>query len=409
MTRTAGGMNAAQLDRIRSHLTDRYLTPGKVAGFLPLVWRQGEIAWCEPLGSMDLERGLPMREDTIFRIYSMSKPITSVALMMLYEEGHFQLSDPVHRWIPEFRNLRVFRSGSYPDFLTDPCERSMTVKDLLTHMSGLTYDFMHATNVDAAYRKAPVRGAQKGGTLDEFAETLGRLPLEFSPGTAWNYSVSTDVCGLLVQRMSGMRFGDFLRTRIFEPLGMVDTGFSVAEDKVDRFAANYQRGPDKSLRLLDDPHASPYVGEVSFEGGGGGLVSTARDYLRFCRMLLGGGTLREGGAEVRILGPKTVELMSANHLPDGRDLTHWARGTFAETTYEGYGFGLGFSVNLGPGPTSTVGSAGEIAWGGAASTLFWVDPAEDLAVILMTQFMPSGTFNFRGQMKALVYPAIEPA
>ncbi|HSG88280.1 MAG TPA: serine hydrolase domain-containing protein [Pseudomonadales bacterium] len=408
MTRSAGGMNVRQLDRIRTHLEERFVKPGKVAGFLPLVWRRGELAWCEPIGMMDMERGKAVQEDTIFRIYSMSKPITSVALMMLYEEGHFQLGDAVHRWIPEFRDLRVFRSGTYPNFLTAPCERPMTVKDLLTHMSGLTYDFMAATNVDAAYRRAGVRGSQKGGTLDQMVETLGRIPLEFSPGTAWNYSVATDVCGLLVQRMSGQRFDEFLEQRIFAPLGMVDTSFAVPEDKLDRFAANYQRGPDKSLQLIDDPTSSPYAGEVTFHGGGGGLVSTGRDYMRFCRMLLGGGTLHDGGAAVRILGPKTLELMSANHLPNGDDLTKWARGTFSETTYEGYGFGLGFSVNQGPGPSSTVGSAGEIAWGGAASTIFWVDPAEDLAVVLMTQFMPSGTFNFRGQMKALVYPAIEP-
>ncbi|MEE4300136.1 MAG: serine hydrolase domain-containing protein [Pseudomonadales bacterium] len=400
----AAGLNAAQLDRIRTHLEERYLKPGKVAGFLPLVYRRGEIAYCEPMGLMDIERGKPVREDTIWRIYSMSKPITSVALMQLYEQGHFQLSDAVDRWLPEFRDLRVYRSGVYPNFLTDPCERRMTVKDLLTHMSGLTYDFMVATNVDAAYRKAGVRLEKKSGTLDDMAHILSRLPLEFSPGTSWNYSVATDVCGLLVQRMSGQRFDEYLQEHLFGPLGMVDTGFSVPEDKLDRFAANYQRGPDKGLQLIDDPMDSPYGGEVTFFSGGGGLVSTAHDYLRFCRMLLGGGTL-DG---VRVMGRKTIELMSANHLPNGDDLTKWARGTFSETTYEGYGFGLGFSVNLGPGPTATAGSLGEIAWGGAASTIFWVDPAEDLAVILMTQFMPSGTFNFRGQMKSLVYPAIEP-
>ena len=401
----AAGLNAGQLERIRTHLEQRYLEPGKVAGFLPLVWRRGELAWCEPLGLMDLERGRPVREDTIWRIYSMSKPITSVALMQLYEQGLFQLNDAVHRWIPEFRDLRVHRSGVYPDFATDPCERPMTVKDLLTHMSGLTYDFMVSTNVDAAYRKAGVRLEKKGGSLDEMARILGGLPLEFSPGTSWNYSVATDVCGLLVERMSGQPFDAYLEEHVLGPLGMIDTGFSVPEEKLERFAANYQRGPDKKLRLVDDPLDSPYGGEVSFFSGGGGLVSTAHDYLRFCRMLLAGGTL--DGA--RILGPKTIELMSANHLPNGDDLTRWARGTFSETAYEGYGFGLGFSVNLGPGPTSTAGSAGEIAWGGAASTLFWVDPAEDLAVILMTQLMPSGTFDLRGQLKALVYAAIEPA
>jgi CubicO group peptidase (beta-lactamase class C family) len=400
---SAAGMNAAQLDRIRTHLEKRYLEPGKVAGFLPLVYRRGEIVYCEPMGLADIERNKPVAEDTIFRIYSMSKPITSVALMQLYEQGHFQLTDAVHRWIPEFRDLAVYERGAYPNFFTRPCERPMNVKDLLTHMSGLTYDFMVATNVDAAYRKAGVRLEKKGGSLDDMAAILGSLPLEFSPGTSWNYSVATDVCGLLVERISGKPFDQYLEEHLFGPLGMVDTSFAVPPEKLDRFAANYQRGPDKKLQLIDDPMDSPYGSEVTFFSGGGGLVSTAHDYLRFCRMLLGGGTL-EGA---RILGPKTIELMSANHLPNGDDLTRWARGTFSETTYEGYGFGLGFSVNQGAGPTATAGSAGEIAWGGAASTIFWVDPAEDLAVILMTQFMPSGTFNFRGQMKALVYPAIE--
>lgn len=399
----AAGMAPAQLARIRKHLEERYLKPGKIAGFLPLIYRRGAVAYCEPMGMMDRERGKPMAEDTLFRIYSMSKPITSVALMMLYEEGHFQLNDPVHRWIPEWRNLRVFRGGNWPNFLTVPCERAMTIKDLLTHMSGLTYDFMQASNVDRAYRKLDLRLERDGGTLRTMVERLAELPLEFSPGTRWNYSFATDIVGYLVEVMSGQRFDDFLKARIFEPLGMHDTFFSVPADKLDRFAANYQRGSDRKLQLLDDPGDSLYGREKTFLSGGGGLVSTAADYLRFCRMLLGKGSL--DGA--RIIGPKTLELMTCNHLPNNEDLTRWAMGTFSETTFEGYGFGLGFSVNLGPGPTATVGSAGEIAWGGAASTLFWVDPAEDLVCILMTQFMPSGTFNFRGQMKSLVYPAIE--
>ncbi|TVS16469.1 MAG: class A beta-lactamase-related serine hydrolase [Gammaproteobacteria bacterium] len=399
----AAGMEPAQLARIRRHLEQRYLEPGKIAGFLPLVYRRGAVAYCEPMGMMDAERGKAMAEDTLFRIYSMSKPITSVALMMLYEEGHFQLNDPVHRWIPQWRNLRVFRGGNWPNFLTEPCQRAMTVKDLLTHMSGLTYDFMQASNVDRAYRKLDLRLERDGGTLRDMVEKLAKLPLEFSPGTRWNYSFATDICGYLVEVMSGQRFDDFLRERIFEPLGMHDTFFSVPADKLDRFAANYQRGPDRRLTLIDDPQDSAFGRDKAFLSGGGGLVSTAGDYLRFCRMLLGRGTL-EGA---RIIGPKTLELMACNHLPNDDDLTRWAMGTFSETTYEGYGFGLGFSVNLGPGRTATVGSAGEIAWGGAASTLFWVDPAEDLICILMTQFMPSGTFNLRGQMKALVYPAIQ--
>ncbi len=409
---TAAGLDPRQLARIRSHLEQRYLEPRKIAGFLPLVYRRGAIAMCEPLGMMDIERGKPMAEDTLFRIYSMSKPITSVALMMLYEEGHFQLNDPVHRWIPEWRDLRVFRGGNWPNFITDPTERAMTVKDLLTHMSGLTYDFMQASNVDRAYRRLDLRLEKDGGTLRDMVERLAGLPLEFSPGSRWNYSFATDICGYLVEVMSGMSFDAFLRERIFTPLGMHDTSFSVPADKLDRFAANYQRGPGRTLTLIDDPQDSAFGREKTFFSGGGGLVSSITDYLTFCRMLLGRGTLpssKEVGSEaVRIIGPKTLELMAKNHLPNNEDLTRWAMGTFSETTYEGYGFGLGFSVNLGPERTATVGSQGEIAWGGAASTLFWVDPAEDLVCILMTQFMPSGTFNLRGQMKALVYPAIQP-
>ncbi len=394
------GLCSERLARIDQHLKSRFLEPKKIAGALTLVSRRDELAYLSPVGMMDLERGKPMAEDTIFRIYSMTKPITSVALMMLYEHGHFQLDDPVHRFIPSWKNLRVFEAGNHPNFLTRPCERHMTVRDLLTHMSGLTYGFMERTNVDAAYRKIEVRPPD--GTLKDMVDRLAGLPLEFSPGTRWNYSVATDVCGYLVEVISGQRFDRYLQEKIFEPLGMVDTGFHVPADKLDRFAANYARRRDKSLKLEDDPATSAYTKEQTFFSGGGGLVSTAADYLCFCRMLLRGGEL-EG---VRLLGHKTLELMTENHLPGGADLTELGFGTFSETTYDGVGFGLGFSVTLDPVKGQVVGSCGEFAWGGAASTVFWVDPAEDLIVIFMTQFMPSGTFNFRGQLKQLIYPAI---
>jgi CubicO group peptidase (beta-lactamase class C family) len=397
----AAGMSARALDRISDHLMQRYIEPGKIAGALPVVFRKGSLAYCEPLGRMDIGRDKPMRDDTIFRIYSMTKPITSVALMMLYEDGHFQLNDPVHRFIPQWRDLAVYQAGVVPNFVTRPVDRAMTVKDLFTHMSGLTYGFMNRTNVDHAYRKLGV-GAGEGATLRTMIDTLAKLPLEFSPGTRWNYSVASDVLGYLVEVMSGMSFDAYLRTRIFEPLGMKDTGFTVPEHAVGRFAANYSRGANKTLRREDDPQNSIYIKPRTFFSGGGGLVSTAHDYLRFCRMLVNGGEL-DG---VRILGRKTIELMTCNHLPNDDDLTRWALGSFSETANEGYGFGLGFSINLGPGRTATIGSKGEYAWGGAASTIFWVDPAEELVVILMTQFMPSATFNFRGQLKTLVYPAI---
>jgi len=233
-------------------------------------------------------------------------------------------------------------------------------------------------------------------------EALAGLPLEFSPGTRWNYSVSTDVLGYLVEQMSGVPLDEYFRTRIFEPLGMIDTGFTVPPDKIDRFAANYTRGRDKKPRLEDDPATSVYARPTTFFSGGGGLVSTAADYLQFCRMLLNQGELNGQ----RLLGRKTIELMTSNHLPGGRDLAELATGAFSETTYEGVGFGLGFSVQLDCARAQIVGSPGEYAWGGAASTAFWIDPSEDLITIFMTQLMPSRTFNFRGQLKSIIYPAI---
>ena len=397
----AVGLSSERLARIDTHLQKRYLDAEKIAGALTLVARKGQVAHLSALGQMDLERNKPMTEDTIFRIYSMSKPITSIALMMLYEHGHFQLDDPVYKYIPEWRNLRVYELGNHPRWVTAPCERPMTIRDLFCHMSGLTYGFMERTNVDRAYRRLGV-GREEQKDLRAMIETLAGLPLEFSPGTRWNYSVATDVLGYLVELISGMPLDEYLRTQIFEPLGMVDTGFSVPAEKVDRFAANYTRGRDKKPRLEDDPATSLYTKPTTFFSGGGGLVSTAADYLRFCRMLLNRGEL-DGQ---RLIGRKTIELMTMNHLPGGRDLTELATGAFSETTYEGVGFGLGFSVQLDCAKSQGVGSPGEYAWGGAASTAFWIDPSEDLITIFMTQLMPSGSFNFRGQLKSIIYAAI---
>ena len=398
---TAAGMSGARLENISRHLLQRYVEPSKIAGCLTVVYRGGKMAYCEPLGSMDLERQKPMTTDAIFRIYSMTKPITSVALMTLYEQGHFQLSDPVHRFIPEWRDLEVYAAGSVPDFQSVPAGRPMTVRDLFTHTSGLTYGFMNRSMVDHAYRKKEL-GREHSSSLAEMIKDLADIPLEFSPGTRWNYSVATDVLGYLCEVISGQPFNVFLKERVIEPLGMVDTDFYVPAEKLDRFAANYNRGADKKLVLEDNPQDSQYGSEPTFFSGGGGLVSTAADYLRFCRMLLNGGEL-DGQ---RVLGPRTIALMAENHLPGGVDMAEMSQSGFSEIGSEGYGFGLGFSVNLGQAQNQTIGSFGEIAWGGAASTVFWVDPAEDLAVIFMTQLMPSGTFNFRGQLKALVYPAI---
>jgi CubicO group peptidase (beta-lactamase class C family) len=395
------GLSSERLARIEEHLERRYLAPKKIAGALTLVARRGQLAHLKPVGAMDLERGVAMRDDTIFRIYSMTKPITSVALMTLYERGAFQLEDPVHRFIPAWRDLRVYDGGNHPAFATRPVERAMTVRDLFTHTSGLTYGFMERTNVDRAYRRLGI--GERGTTLDEMIAALAKLPLEFSPGTRWNYSVATDVLGHLIERISGRRLDAFLRDEIFAPLGMVDTAFHVPAEKLERLASNYMRMPDKTLRVEDDRAKSLYAEPPAYLSGGGGLVSTARDYLRFCQMLLNGGEL--GGA--RILGRKTIELMTMNHLPGGQDVSQLnIGGQFSQVAYEGVGFGLGFSVTLDLARAQTVGSVGEYAWGGAASTAFWIDPKEELVVIFMTQFMPSGTFNFRGQLKSIVYPAI---
>ena len=395
------GMSAERLERITSHLQSRYVQPGKIAGCQVLVYRKGHVAYFRSLGLMDREREKPVAADTIFRIYSMTKPITSVALMMLFEDGEFQLSDPVSRFIPEWTDLEVYESGSAPDWKTRPCERPMSIRDALMHTTGLASGADPKNPVDAAYAQQNPRTRQ-GATLESLVKVLAPLPLKFQPGTRWNYGVSTDVCARLVEILSGKRFDAFLCERIFAPLGMVDTGFHVPPEKQSRFAANYARRRDKSLALLDDPASSSYLREPSYFSGAGGLVATSADYLRFCRMLLRGGEL-DGE---RILGRKTIELMIQNHLPGGHDLATLALGAFGETGFPGVGFGLGFATSLGEAQTQVV-ARGDYYWGGAASTIFWNDPIEQLCVIFMTQLMPSSTFNFRGQLRNLVYSSIE--
>jgi CubicO group peptidase (beta-lactamase class C family) len=396
------GLSSSRLARVGTHLA-QYIEAGKLAGALTLVARRGQVAYCEPLGHLEIERRRPMTRDSIFRIYSMSKPITSVGLMMLYEQGKLQLDDPVHRFIPSWKNLHVFVSGNHPSFATAPAARPMTVRDLLSHTSGLTYGFMERTNVDAAYRRLGVADrARPGYTLKAMVDTLAQLPLEFSPGTRWNYSVSTDVVGHLIEVISGQPLDAYLRDTIFGPLGMRDTAFVIEEEQIPRFAANYLRQADGPLKLVDDPEQSEYR-ECSFFSGGGGLVSTAPDYFRFTAMLRNQGEL-DG---VRLLGRKTVELMTTNHLPDGQDLAQLAQaGLFTETAYAGVGFGLGFSVMQSPARAHILGTPGEYAWGGAASTAFWIDPAEDLIVIFMTQLMPSSSYPLRRELRVLTYAAL---
>jgi CubicO group peptidase (beta-lactamase class C family) len=326
--------------------------------------------------------------------------------MMLWEQGRLQLDDPVHKFIPSWRDQRVFVGGNHPAWKTTPAERPMTVRDLLSHTSGLTYGFMERTNVDAAYRKLGVADRTRSGyTARDMVEELAPLPLEFSPGTRWNYSVSTDVVGHLIELISGQRLDAYLREHVLQPLGMADTSFVVTDEQSKRFAANYQRQADDSLKLIDDPTKSIYR-DCAFFSGGGGLVSTAHDYFRFASMMLNKGEL-DG---IRLLGRKTVELMTMNQLPDGQDLTDLAQpGMFTETAYAGVGFGLGFSVMQSPARAQIAGTAGEFAWGGAAGTAFWIDPGEQMIAVFMTQIMQMGLpapYPLRRELRTLAYSAV---
>ncbi|GAC1346332.1 MAG: serine hydrolase domain-containing protein [Acetobacteraceae bacterium] len=391
------GLSHQRLQRISDWMR-RWVASGRLAGMSVLISRHGRVAYEECVGSADLERGLAMSPETIVRIYSMTKPLTSAAIMMLYEEGRFQLDDPIAAVLPAFREMRVYAGeGREPV----PADRPITYRDLLTHTSGLTYGFINATPVDALYREHGVDFQTSDATLGAVVERAALLPLLAQPGTRWNYSIATDVLGHLVAELSGMPFGRFLAERVLEPLGMRDTAFQVAADKLPRFAANYVRGEDGRATLADDPATSIFAKPRAIASGGGGLVGTARDYMRFCHMMLNKGRL---DGEI-LLGRKTVELMTTNHL--GGDMAAMGQPRFSESNYNGIGFGLGFSVMLDPAAAQILGSPGEYAWGGAASTAFWVDPAEDMAVVLLTQLSPSSTYPIRRELRVLTYAAIE--
>ena len=405
------GMSSARLVRLDAVMRRRYVEGGYLPGMLVHVYRKGHLVHTGLSGHIDLDRDKPMREDAIFRIYSMSKPITAVALMMLVEEGLIGLDDTVHSHIPAWRDLGVYASGVpslLPEadrgFLTTPPLRPMKVIDLATHTSGVTYGFMNRSNVDAAYRLAKVTDRETPGGLQAMIDQLAQIPLDFSPGTAWNYSVSIDVLGYLVEKLSQMSFGEFLRTRLFAPLRMDDTAFHVPSDKIERFACCYQPALPGGLKLQDDARESHYARPPMLESGGGGLVSTAHDYLRFCRMMLNGGTL-DG---VRILSPKTVALFSLNYLPDGREVADLALpGMFSESAYAGVGFSLGCGVNVNLAKTRLPGTLGEYFWGGAAATAFWIDPKEELTVVFMTQVIGSEVrLTLRRDLRTLVYSSI---
>ena len=394
------GLNADRLARIPQYF-DTYIDKGRLPCVAALVARGGQVAHLSFRGATEMGGSRAIDADTIYRIYSMTKPITSVAAMMLFEEGALRLDHEVFRYIPEFQDTMVLGDDGK---LVKPA-RAMTVRDLFTHTSGLSYSFLMQGAVDKYYRDNKLEYSQWKGDLASFCQALAKAPLVFSPGDRWNYSNSTDVLGRVVEVASGMSLDHFFQTRIFGPLGMKDTGFHVPAESLDRLMACYRRDPVSGVISLADPGgaASAYAKPPNVFSGGGGLASTIGDYFRFCLMLANGGEL-DG---VRLLSPKTLEFMTMNHLPDNKTLKDMGDKTFSESRMDGSGFGLGWAVTTDVVATTQPGSIGTFSWGGMASTFFWIDPVEDLIAIQMTQLMPSGAYPIRPQFQQLVYAAIE--
>ncbi len=396
------GIDPERLGRIRDRMRP-YVDDGLLPGWLYVVARAGKVVAVETYGHRDVEAGLPVEVDTLFRLYSMTKPITSVAALMLWEQGAFELKDPVARFLPDLAGVRVWRGGSALNPVTEPVTEPLTVWNLLTHTAGFTYGFHHAHPVDAMYRAAGFEwGVPPGIDSAEAVARWAQLPLVFQPGTEWNYGVSTDVLGRLVEVVSGQPLDRFFAERIFRPLGMTDTGFCAPVDQQHRLAALYAPTPGTRVARRLDAMGDHAKTEPTFLSGGGGLVGTAHDYHRFATMLLRRGLL-DG---CRVLGPRSVAFMASNHLPGGADLTAFGRPLFAETAFDGVGFGLGVSVTIDPIKAKVPGSVGDFSWGGAASTTFWVDPTEDLTCLFLTQLLPSSTHPLRSQLKALVHQAL---
>ena len=387
------GMSAERLERITA-LTQRYVDEGRLAGVVTLVARDGAIVHLEAVGQRGAEDERPMTEDALFRIFSMTKPITAVAAMMLYEEGLFQLTDPVDKFVPEFAEMTVLGE----DGVIRPAENRMTMQQLLSHTTGLSYGFNPDDTVDRLYNEADLWQSKD---LDELTGKLAEIPLKFEPGAQWHYSVAVDITGLVVQRLSGLRFDLFLKERLFDPLGMEDTFFNVPPGKMGRFLPNHTwDGENERLNQLESDEFVQYTGTTLFSGGGG-LVSTAMDYLRFCEMLRRGGEL-DG---VRILSPKTVDYMVTDHLPGALSATAAGESPVGTLRGDGFGFGLGFGVLTDAVRSGVIGSPGAYNWGGAAGTLFWIDPVEELITIGMIQLMGS-PWPLRTEMKVLTYQAL---
>ena len=396
------GFDAGRLAAIDGLIKTRYIDSGLLPHAQLLVAQDGEIVHFSSQGAAR-DGGAPIDDASLFRIASMTKPITSIAFMMLLEEGKVALDTPVHHVLPELKNLGVYDGGGAGvPFRTTPTAEPMRMVDLLRHTSGLTYSFQDRSNIDAAYRSGRIEGWHGGLDLQGFVAALADIPLEFSPGTAWNYSVSTDVLGAVVERVSGQTLDTFFHDGIFVPLGMHDTFFRVPADKIDRLTDCYTFDPAKGRVMYDRGAESAWSRQPTLLSGGGGLVSSTLNYHRFCRMCLGGGTL-DG---VRIVGRKTLELMTQNHLPGGSDLASMSKSLFSETTNAGTGFGLGFAVTIDPVRSIVPGSVGEYYWGGMFSTAFFIDPVERVSMVFMTQLSPSSLYPIRRELKTMIYAAL---
>ncbi len=396
------GFEADRLAAIDSFLKERYLDSGKLPNTQLLVAHEGKVVHFSSQGAAR-DGGNAIDEGSLFRIASMTKPITSIAFMILVEQGKVAVDTPVHHVLPEFKGLGVYNGGGGGvPFQTKPTAEPMRMVDLLRHTSGLTYGFQNRSNVDAAYRDAKMENWHGGHDLQGFVEALGKLPLEFSPGESWNYSVSTDVLGAVVERVSGQTLDAYFREHIFAPLNMDDTFFHVPADKIDRLTDCYTFVPGKGRVMYDRGDKSAWNRMPKLLSGGGGLVSSALDYHRFCTMLLNGGDL--DGA--RIVGRKTIDLMTRNHLPGNSDLATMSQSLFSEAANAGTGFGLGFAVNLDVAKSMVPGSAGEYYWGGMFSTAFFVDPVERLSMVFMTQMSPSNVYPIRRELKTMIYAAL---
>lgn len=398
------GMDEDRLARITPYFAD-YLDAKKLPNLSTLIYRRGAVCYHEMAGGLSLDPGsAPISPDTIYRLYSMTKPVASVVAMMLYEEGRLQLSDPVSKYLPAFAAQQVYAGGTPAAPVTTPPRRPVTIRDLMTHTAGFSYSFLEQHPVDQIYRNLGLDTFTWKDDLAAFADQVAAVPLQFSPGERWCYSVATDILGRVIEVIEGRTLDHVFEARVFAPLGMVDTGFHVPPEKADRLAANYVREAETGALQEYDPAGagSSFTKVPALLSAGGGLVSTFADYLKFCRMLLGGGIL-DG---VRLLSPMTVDYMSKNHLPGGRTISEMGDQTFSETRMEGAGFGLGFTTTTDPVMQQQVGSAGSLSWGGMASTFFWIDPAQDMIVIQMTQAMPSSAFSIRPRLQQLVYAAI---